>query len=69
MGWGSGVGLFDLTFNAYLKHHPRASEKKVDAMIVELVEIFTDADWDTVGDSQHYERIAQAYKRAGRQIP
>lgn len=62
MGWAGGTELFDGALNIFLKYVP---EEDIDTVLMAWYDVVTDADWDTVDESDYYDMLRPALVKAG----
>ncbi len=66
MGWGSGVGIADLAWKAFVPYLDRLTKEEVARAADAFVEAFEGGDCDTMQESDH-EALRAAARRSSRE--
>lgn len=65
MGWASATPIFDDAVNLFLENSNTPDTVQVDRFVLGMYDTLTDADWDTVDESEFVELIEFALNRRG----
>ena len=68
MGWASATPLFDTAVNLFLENSNTPDGLQVDNFILGMYDALTDADWDTVDESEFVNMIDSALRRRGESL-